>query len=863
MGKTLYGYANKLWSIVHEFEYTGEPQPFTLTPGEYLLICHGGMGCTTPSETVPYSFGGAAYGIININKSQKLYAYVGGNGGMGTNTNPGKGGWNGGADGGFSYSSSYLCGNGGGGASDIRLYTESDFDEDGENKSLLSRIIVAGGAGGRGFFNVADWMFAFGGGINGGYYGGVGGSLGNDPYNKKYASQTEGYSFGKGKAPSRPTSTNTNGSEGSGGGGGGWFGGYSTSVNGQYCSMSGGGGSGYVLTEESYKPEGYIPTSEFYLKDTCLQPCQSTNPTVIVLKEIGEGMVGDKIVIPFTGKPTKLNLYDGEYRFKCWGGEGGRRFSSNYKRAYGGYSEGKIKLQKPQSIWCYVGGSGLLANRTSSDIKLFNPDMGYNGGGNPVYGSETLYTGSGGGATDFRLYSMTDPIVEQRYLKLQIRKTRTETSDYIQFSEIEFYDENDQSITIKNVYASTSDTEIIEPTSAENEKCGNLIDGDSSTKMVCSWSKGSILNLYFTLDHAHIIKSFKYMTADNDSARDPVSWTLYSSDSLSDPLWRLIMSLNDQTIPSERNTWTNVFSTKVISSSEEQSLLSRIIVAGGGGSEGKPGGSFGGSGGGLTGGKVSATTYGKHGGPGTQTSSPESGECTGGFGYGGNAMIKDNGVGGAGGGGWFGGSGTVPDTSGDNDSAGAGGSGYILTESSYKPIGYIPDKSYNFSEEVTTTGGNTLMPNMTKAEIDIIRYNFPFVVHDAEGYKIFNKELDSWEYYNDEMSKEEIAEYGCKQFVNFNGVLDEFDIVVYDKYDIINTIEVDHTANQESVTKLVPINFPIVNKFIDYEYDPEKYDLQVKIKPYNSEYMALTIYIDKLIITDEKLKLYAIQLYSK
>ena len=113
------------------------------------------------------------------------------------------------------------------------------------------------------------------------------------------------------------------------------------------------------------------------------------------------------------------------------------------------------------------------------------------------------------------------------------------------------------------------------------------------------------------------------------------------------------------------------------------------------------------------------------------------------------------------------------------------------------------------------------------------------------------------------MSKEEIAEYGCKQFVNFNGVLDEFDIVVYDKYDIINTIEVDHTANQESVTKLVPINFPIVNKFIDYEYDPEKYDLQVKIKPYNSEYKSLTIYIDKLIITDEKLKLYAIQLYSK
>ena len=281
MGKTLYGYADKIWEIVEEFEYTGEPQPFTLTPGEYLLICHGAMGFSTPSESAPYSFGGAAYGILNIDQEQKLYAYVGGNGGIGTKTEPGKGGWNGGADGGYSRNTSYVCGNGGGGASDIRLYSETDFDEDGENKSLLSRIIVAGGAGGRGWFNVADWMFAFGGGINGGYYGGIGGNLANDPNNKKYASQTDGYSFGKGMVPIRSTG-GSNGEEGSGGGGGGWFGGYSTSVGGQYCSMSGGGGSGYVLTEESFKPSGYIPSSKFYLKDTCLQPCQSSKPMIIV-----------------------------------------------------------------------------------------------------------------------------------------------------------------------------------------------------------------------------------------------------------------------------------------------------------------------------------------------------------------------------------------------------------------------------------------------------------------------------------------------------------------------------------------------------------------------------------------------------
>lgn len=721
MGKTLYGYADKIWEIVEEFEYTGEPQPFTLTPGEYLLICHGAMGFSTPSESAPYSFGGAAYGILNIDQEQRLYAYVGGNGGIGTKTEPGKGGWNGGADGGYSRNTSYVCGNGGGGASDIRLYSETDFDEDGENKSLLSRIIVAGGAGGRGWFNVADWMFAFGGGINGGYYGGIGGNLGNDPNNKKYASQTDGYSFGKGMVPIRSTG-GSNGEEGSGGGGGGWFGGYSTSVGGQYCSMSGGGGSGYVLTEESFKPSGYIPSSKFYLKDPCLQPCQSSKPIIMVLKETDKPPYPtDKIIIPFTGKPTKLNLYAGEYRFKCWGGEGGRRFYSNYKRSYGGYSEGVIDLPERQDIWCHVGGSGLLANRTTSDVKLFNPDMGYNGGGNPVYNNETLFTGSGGGATDFRICSVDEPL------------------------------------------------RPVEP---------------------------------------------------KEGVQPP-------------------------------------------SSSEEQSLLSRIIVAGGGGSEGYAGTSYGGQGGGLTGGTISASKYGTHGGPGTQTSSPPAGDCSGGFGYGGNSKYKDSGIGGAGGGGWFGGSGTVPDGSGDNDSAGAGGSGYILTAESFKPNYYIPDERYYFKEGTTITGGNTLMPNVTKAEVDIIKYDTRFVVLDSEGYKIFNKDLNAWEYYNDEMTKEEIKAYGCNQFVNFDGVLDEFDIIVYDEYDMYNSIEIDHICKEESVTMLIPINFPIVNKFIDYEYDPEKYTFRIEIKPYDSEHKALIIYIDKLVVTDEKFKLYSIQLYSK
>ncbi|HAT4874565.1 TPA: hypothetical protein I9640_003708, partial [Clostridioides difficile] len=45
-------------------------------------------------------------------------------------------------------------------------------------------------------------------------------------------------------------------------GGGGWFGGA-----GARNISSGGGGSGYVLTKDSYKPVGYIPTSEYWLEN--------------------------------------------------------------------------------------------------------------------------------------------------------------------------------------------------------------------------------------------------------------------------------------------------------------------------------------------------------------------------------------------------------------------------------------------------------------------------------------------------------------------------------------------------------------------------------------------------------------------
>jgi hypothetical protein len=232
-----------------KFDYTGNVQEVTLKSGTYQLECWGASG---GSYFTSYfgGKGGYSIGVVTLNRNITLYCNVGGT------TTTIDGGWNGGGNG-------RTNGKGGGGATDIRL----------DKNSLYSRIIVAGGGGGAGV--------AYGGGYGGGLIGG-------DGYTSLARSgtggtQTEGGttwnnitahygSFGVGGSLSQGVSA--------GAGGGGWYGG-----GGAYDNDSdpdgrgGGGGSGYILTSDSYKPEGYTPTSEYYLLDGVLQDGSSSMPS--------------------------------------------------------------------------------------------------------------------------------------------------------------------------------------------------------------------------------------------------------------------------------------------------------------------------------------------------------------------------------------------------------------------------------------------------------------------------------------------------------------------------------------------------------------------------------------------------------
>lgn len=910
MGR-IYGYKNQLWREIHHFEYTGEPKAFTLTPGRYLLMCHGAHGGVSSTDTINY--GGVAYGILNLEETNTMYAVVGGNGESNNGYIGGAGGYNGGGDGGNSYSDRYIGGAGGGGASDIRLtidpelteiltippeYTELTFiqtdtdhsgwidteyvpnsttkfevncepsstytenwscmfgsdetwsfhsksssytnrycyyingnshhmtncvynepilvkidnnklecyhndeligtstpsvkignlsflypisifcnrngtnstrershmklfhfkiyegdeliryfvpckdadehyglfeliqqkfyvspNEDREfipgdvvpeqnrtnykvyfNRPIYTRIIVAGGGGGGtrlGSNNSYYDYSGFGGGAVGGFVS-CSTSLST---NEQYADQMNGYKFAEGESVARSATNTSGGAEGSGGGGGGWYGGYAIQTSGNYTSGNGGGGSGYVLTTESYKPDGYEVPEQFYLTDTYMGGGHATEPFIAVCEPVDKVLAGDEVIFYPTGESVSVPFPPGQYRLKCWGGDGGCRRTLS-QTARGGYAEGILNMHGSNVFHVRVGTAGMFDGCLSNEyVHQIRPDINYNGGGLPtVYGTVTPNGHSGGGASDIR-------------------------------------------IGVDSLYA-------------------------------------------------------------------------------------------------------------------------RVIVAGGAGGMGS---GIGGAGGGETG--VSGSgSYGTTPGPGTQTDSPISpvyAVINGGFGYGGNAPDNNgSGVGGAGGGGWYGGSGTYPSDSSDRHRGGCGGSGYVLTADSYKPTDYLLDEEFHLTDTRLVQGGNNLPIGHTQIVIEVVdAFDLKMLCRDAEGIKTYDKKTGSWTLTPSQILSVTLFEnYGVLEIPSDNGLLDEFEILTWDPEDLTNTVDLNVVPNTQVVTCNSPSKLNVKKAFFDLTYDRDAFNVDMKVEKKSNgleSSILTTVTIDKLTDSDSRPKIFYASYLSK
>ena len=215
----------------------------TPVAGEYKLECWGAAGKTSYG-------GGYSYGDISLKSNTLLYVCVGAKGNLYKGVTGGKGGYNGGGDGGNGLTSNYIGGTGGGGATHVAFSSGLLKELEAVYKQKL--ILVAGGSGGYSNGSVGG----FGGGSEGGkpasnpaYVFENGNMILIKPIEYRIsANQISGFKFGEGQQGLTHSKYANGGAEGGGGGGGGLYGGYSPHEEGIGTNWAGGGGSGYVNT---------------------------------------------------------------------------------------------------------------------------------------------------------------------------------------------------------------------------------------------------------------------------------------------------------------------------------------------------------------------------------------------------------------------------------------------------------------------------------------------------------------------------------------------------------------------------------------------------------------------------------------
>ena len=271
-----------------------EPFQLNLNPGIYLLEVWGAKGGDGHyGDTLkPGGNGGYSKGVLKINKTTKIFIYLGGKGQSIQDPIKILGGYNGG---GYNYDvNTQGKKSSGGGGTDIRI----------NGNSLYHRVIVAGGGGGG---NAGSSYGYADGGAGGGEEGCK--SPGHYSSNLNYhgdkadgsgGTQTDGGKMGiyhnKNERNIAPQPNGTFGYGGNieadnalaGAGGGGWYGGGA----GNGHDGAGGGGSGFVLNETTfvYVPKNYQLDSKYFLKNALTIDGNHSIPS---FQEPGKSMIGN------------------------------------------------------------------------------------------------------------------------------------------------------------------------------------------------------------------------------------------------------------------------------------------------------------------------------------------------------------------------------------------------------------------------------------------------------------------------------------------------------------------------------------------------------------------------------------------
>lgn len=149
------------------------------------------------------------------------------------------------------------------------------------------------------------------------------------------------------------------------------------------------------------------------------------------------------------------------------------------------------------------------------------------------------------------------------YLKWQLTNTRsTPANNVVQLSEFYLYLNN----VLYSWNSNVSITASLPPFSA-NESIEHIIDGSVDTKYVTTqWGSSSVGQCDIVINLGETITvdnntSYAYVTGNDETSRDPISWTLFGS--LDGSNWFALDARNNVNVPTARKTSTDRFSISV------------------------------------------------------------------------------------------------------------------------------------------------------------------------------------------------------------------------------------------------------------------------------------------------------------
>lgn len=893
----IYGYNGQLWKAIHEFEYTGQPEKFTLEPGEYLLICHGANGGET--KGIGYlNFGGTAYGILNLPETMDLYAYVGGTGSPPeSNTVGGKGGFNGGADGGLSYSASYKCGAGGGGASDIRLsnddsdliveynglpdeYQEVEYIQNSTNQYIDTGIKPTIGLTMSIDFRYINDIST----ISDTWICGAGASYSNlyeaGYYNNELYDEL-GYTY-SGTDPNVRFTATCNMTVNYG---------YNMyifgrNINNKVSSHAIGECYKVTFSDDTGIIMQLVPC--YRKSDNKAGMYDTISGTFFTDKNNGEFIAGPSVIESEYTTSVNHGPKSLFTRLIVAGGGGGSMNMNhgNAIPAHGGFGGGvyggpvREDPSNPDNMRYATQESGYAFGYGMTPPKKTNAN---NNGGEGAGGGGGGWFGGYSSTSTNKTYSSSNGGGGSGYVYTELSY---KPSNYMDDERLYLTD------TFMNAGSALKSTVIV----CEKTKIGFIGD-----KMIFE-CVGEMGNAPYKLQPGtYRIKCWGgtggTRISHNNIAYGGYAEAVFDNPTINDIYVRVGGSgqhgfngneytrINLPTISINGGGAAINYSDHYYGATAgggasdvrigSDSLYARLIVAGGGGGEGA---GRGGHGGGSSG--VAPTVTGKYGdnaGPGTQTSSPQNTKegttvVNGGFGYGGNAASVNGGYGGAGGGGWFGGCGTYPDESGDDDKGGSGGSGYALSASSYKPEGYLLGEEYYMREIYLIEGGNdisTVREHYTKIEIEVLDViTIRILCRDNQGYKRFDSETNSWIFLSASMpSTDDFITYGSTKLTSDAGLSENYEVLVYDQYNIgYNKMILNVIPNELFVTSTTYTDSLVSRLIPDVDIDTDNVEIHVESSRKGiaeNAHIDLTIRVD---MKDEPLfdtRLYCIQAYSE